>query len=156
MNTVYIEGDGHREQVPRGALIAAALLIVLTIGIATLARVTGIGRDIDAPVAALVSVDLSFTDQTDGSIVVARWPDQSRIAELKPGTNGFARGVLRALVRERRLASIDAARMFRLTRWADGRLTIADPATGEHIELNNFGPTNQAVFTQILSAATAS
>ncbi len=31
---------------------------------------------------------------------------------------------------------------FRLTRWSDGRLSLDDPATDRHVDLEAFGPTN--------------
>ncbi|MBC7781542.1 MAG: photosynthetic complex assembly protein PuhC, partial [Proteobacteria bacterium] len=35
---------------------------------------------------------------------------------------------------------------------ADGRLTLADPATGQRIDLESFGPTNAAVFARLIVA----
>ena len=34
---------------------------------------------------------------------------------------------------------------------ADGRLTLADPATGARIDLEAFGPTNAGVFARLLT-----
>ena len=39
---------------------------------------------------------------------------------------------------------------FGLIGRADGRLTLEDPATGRRVDLESFGPTNAAVFAQIL------
>ena len=39
-----------------------------------------------------------------------------------------------------------------LTARADGRLTLVDPATSERVDLESFGPTNAAVFAQLLAA----
>ena len=62
---------------------------------------------------------------------------------VAPGTNGFLRGVLRGLARERKLERSAIEPPFRLTRWADGRLSLEDPATGRRIDdLEAFGPTN--------------
>jgi putative photosynthetic complex assembly protein len=71
---------------------------------------------------------------------------------LQPGTNGFVRGVLRGLVRERRAERIGPAPPFRLTRWADGRLSLDDPSTGRHVDIEVFGPTNAGAFADILIA----
>jgi hypothetical protein len=35
---------------------------------------------------------------------------------------------------------------------AVARLTLADPATGERVDLESFGPTNAAAFAQLLTA----
>ncbi len=72
---------------------------------------------------------------------------------MAPGTNGFLRGVLRGMVRERRSSDIGAQVPFVLTRWADGRLSITDPAIGRQINLEVFGPTNSSVFAQLLLAS---
>jgi putative photosynthetic complex assembly protein len=68
------------------------------------------------------------------------------------GTNGFVRGVLRGLARERRLNDVGAQPPFQLTRWSDGRLSLDDPATGRRIDLVAFGPTNAGAFAQLLTA----
>ncbi len=44
---------------------------------------------------------------------------------------------------------------FRLIAWSDGRLTLDDLATKRHIELEAFGPTNERVFAEFLSARSA-
>ena len=44
----------------------------------------------------------------------------------------------------------EAHTSFRLTRWADGRLSIEDPTTRESYELEAFGSTNEAVFARFL------
>ena len=75
---------------------------------------------------------------------------------LPPGTNGFIRGVLRGLARDRKLQRIGTEPPFRLTRWVDGRLSLDDPATGRRIELGAFGPTNAAAFAGLLYDRSAS
>ncbi len=39
---------------------------------------------------------------------------------------------------------------FRLSAWSDGRLTLEDPATGRAVDLEAFGPTNEATFVRLL------
>ena len=79
--------------------------------------------------------------------------DDRLVDVLAPGTNGFVRGVLRGLVRERRADRVGPQPPFRLTRWADGRLSLDDPSTGRHVDLEVFGPTNSGAFAQILLSA---
>jgi len=67
------------------------------------------------------------------------------------GSGGFLRGALRALVRHRRLAGLGAEAPFLLVAHADGRLTLEDPATRHRVDLESFGPTNSAVFAQLLA-----
>jgi len=94
---------------------------------------------------------LNFIDQPDGSISVI---DQEThdIVENFSGEQGFLRGTLRALVRERKLRGLDAdqAHAFELIAHDSGRLTLRDPATDASIALESFGPTNTAVFARLL------
>jgi putative photosynthetic complex assembly protein len=77
------------------------------------------------------------------------------VALLAPGTNGFIRGVLRGLARERRQHNVGAEPPFRLTRWDNGHLSLEDPQTGRRIELGSFGPTNAEAFSRLLARGSA-
>ena len=70
--------------------------------------------------------------------------------EIVEGENGFLRGTLRGLARSRRMAGLDNSIPFHLAAWPDGRLTLDDAATGNRIELEAFGHTNEAVFAHML------
>ena len=73
------------------------------------------------------------------------------VATVPPETNGFLRTLLAGLVRERRREDMGGpATPFRITRWADGRLTVDDTATGRLIELEAFGHTNADAFARLL------
>jgi putative photosynthetic complex assembly protein len=135
--------------VPRGVLIGAAILVGASLLLTVSARVAGWTPARPAPSAVLAQVDLQFEDRSDGAVLIYR-PDQSEPNQiLAPGTNGFVRGVLRGLARERRAENISSRTAFRLTRWADGRLSLDDPATGRHVDLEVFGPTNAGAFASI-------
>lgn len=137
---------------PRGALIGAAILIATTIALAGTARMTGIGTTRMAAALAVDIREVRFADQRDGSIAVTEAGTDQEIAVIPPGTNGFLRGALRGLARERKRQNLDAGPAFRLVRWADGRLTLEDPATGRVIDLAAFGPTNAGAFANLLTA----
>jgi putative photosynthetic complex assembly protein len=135
---------------PRGPLIGAAVMISFTIAAATFVRQTGIGKttEVDAPTVAARS--LYYDDKPDGSIAVIDARDNRLITTLEPGTNGFIRGTMRGLVRERKSRGVGREEPFELISRADGRLTLLDPATGRRIDLESFGPTNTAAFAQLL------
>ena len=57
---------------------------------------------------------------------------------------------MRGLASERKHEDIGDAVPFRLTEWADGRLTLEDPTTHRTIELEAFGRTNEEVFARML------
>ena len=140
----------HDQPLPRAALLGAALLIGGSI-LATL-----IGRQADVGVTHMpeahevFSRSLRFEDRA-GAVVVLDVNEQREIAVFEPGTNGFLRGVMRGMARERRSEGVDAAPPFRLTRWSDGRMSIEDPSTGLKVNLEVFGPTNAAPFASLLN-----
>jgi putative photosynthetic complex assembly protein len=140
---------------PRGALIGAAVLVFGSILLVVVARLTGYSPAKPPPSAVVEAYDLRFEDRADGAIAVYRSSDDRLVETLAPGTNGFVRGVLRGLARERRADHIDESPPFRLTRWADGRLSLDDPSTGRHIDLEVFGPTNAGAFAEILMASSS-
>jgi putative photosynthetic complex assembly protein len=138
---------------PRGALRGAGILVALSLVLVGTARLTGYQPAKPPPSAVIESRDLRFEDRTDGAVLVYAVKDDRLVDILQPGTNGFVRGVLRGLVRTRRADHIGAEPPFRLTRWADGRLSLDDPATGRHVDLEVFGPTNAGAFAEILVAS---
>ncbi len=139
---------------PRGALIAAAAMISLALLAAAIGRLSGAGAASSVPVvAALKSRELRFEDRPDGAVTVYEPGADQVPMVLPPGSNGFVRGVLRGLARDRRSRGIGAGISFRLTEWADGRLTLEDLATGRRIELGSFGATNREAFARLLTPA---
>jgi len=147
--------DHHKEPFPLAALLGAAALIGVSLALVAMARLNGVGAT-RMPVAAVVSTrDLRFEDLSNGGISVYDMQAERVITTVQPGTNGFLRGVLRGLARERRREEVGKLPPFRLTRWADGRLSIDDPMTGQRVNLEVFGPTNVEVFAQLMNAPTS-
>lgn len=143
---------------PRFALLAAAVLMAGSITAAAAARYA----DVHAPapsvterVAPLAARDLTFFDMADGSVEVRDAAGVQILFVAEPGTNGFIRGVMRGMARDRRSRGIGQGPAFRLAQWPDGRLSLDDLATGRHIELGAFGDTNRAAFAQLLAPAAA-
>ncbi len=137
---------------PRKAIYAVAALIGFSLVAVTAARIAGLPTR-DAETSPIVqSLDLRFEDRRDGAVMVYDATDGSLVSELPPATNGFIRGVLRSLVRERRSHDQGADAPFRVARHQDGRLTLEDLATGRSIELRAFGPTNEGAFAALLLA----
>jgi putative photosynthetic complex assembly protein len=141
-----------REKVPLPFIIAAGGLVAMTLGLILTARVTGFGESMVPDQEVVAMRELRFEDRSSGAIAVYSEPDSRLITEVEPGTNGFMRGTLRALVRERRQRGIGDNVPFRLSRAADGSLMLGDPATGRRIVLGAFGPTNEAVFASLLTS----
>ena len=139
-------------KLPRGFIIAACGMALLALVMASIARLTGYQPDRPPPSTAVEVRDLKFVDRQDGAVLVYD-VDGHLTYTVQPGTNGFVRGVLRGLVRDRRAYHIDSGPPFRLTRWADGRLSLDDPSTGHHVDLEVFGQTNAQTFADILTAS---
>ncbi len=141
----------HLERFPRTPLIAAGALVVASVIGVAVVRLTGIGMA-HVPDAAPIAVrEFRFEDRPDGSIVVLDASGQRVIETVAPGTNGFLRGTMRGLARERKRQSIGPELPFRMVGRADGALTLEDPATGRHVDIGSFGPTNAAVFSHIMA-----
>src|SRR5690349_10940547 len=137
---------------PRTILFAAGAAMALSIGIAAAGRITHAANS--EPTAPLVIERLLlFKDLPNGGVAVfdANAP-AAPIDVLAPETNGFLRATMRGLARQRRREAEGPETPFRLTQWADGRLTLADPATGRRVEMEAFGITNEAVFARLLTA----
>ncbi len=97
----------------------------------------------DAPTAWEMS--LRFEDMPDGSVRVSDAADGRPLAVFA-GEQGFLRGSLRAMARQRRVAQSERDAPLLLRALADGRLLLIDPTQGERIDLDSFGPSNKAVF----------
>ena len=145
------EHDAYRP-FPRGPLYGAGALVLLTILLAATARFTGLGTTEVDTASPVQSRALRFEDRSDGSVAVLNADNGTLVETLAPGTNGFVRGVMRGLARERKLEGLGDAKPFRLTLWDDGRLSLLDTATGREIQLVSFGQTQFAVFAQMLPA----
>lgn len=141
---------GHNAQFPKLPLYTAAALIGSTLVLVTITRLTGFG-ELRTPQTTIVSErNLRFQDMKDGGITVFDAANQQVVERVPPGTNGFLRGTLRGLARERKREGIGQEIAFRLTGRSDGRLLLEDPSTKRLIDLGSFGPTNAAVFARLL------
>ena len=105
----------------------------------------------DPPEASLY---LRFEDQADGAVLIRDARDGAAIQTLPAGSNAFLRATLRGLTRQRLRESEGPEVPFRLTGWADHRLTLEDPVTHRAVELEAFGHSNAEVFAGILAAGT--
>jgi putative photosynthetic complex assembly protein len=93
---------------------------------------------------------LVFQDHKDGGVRVEDGVTGETLTVLY-GEQGFVRGALRALTRERYSRGIGPAAPFELIARADGRVTLLDPSTGQRVDLESFGPTNVAEFSRFLA-----
>ncbi len=142
----------QNETFPRGALLATGAMLLVVVGgtaAVRLSRLYSPSAPIIAPAAA-ASVDLRFADQKDGSILVTEAGRGTTVAVLAPDTNGFVRGVMRGMARDRLSRRLGPAMPFRLSRDAAGRLWMQDLATRRLVDLEAFGGDNRAAFADFL------
>lgn len=141
----------HDPTVPKSLLFAAGGMILLTFAMIGWSQMTREETVSAVPVDNVVaSRMLRFVDQPDGSVTVLSDPRGDKVGELEKGEDNFVRGVLRGLVRERRLRSIGDDMPFHLVLHGNNTLSLIDPATGTQIELRAFGVTNVQAFARFL------
>ena len=141
----------ERPLVTRTSLLAVGSLLTIAVASAFVGHALGAYGG-NVPDAQLVAArELRFIDRDDGAVVVEAGRDRHEIAVFS-GEQGFLRGTMRGFVRTRHLAEVGDEQPFRLSRWSDGRLTLDDPATGQHVELLAFGPTNAGVFAPLMDS----
>lgn len=134
---------------PRWVLWATACLLAFTLISVALIRITGNGPDQLA--AATVSERLlRFEDRPNGSVAVIDGVTGQLLTTMT-GEQGFLRGAIRALARDRIARKIGAEQPFKLISRTDGRLTLFDPVSGQRVDLESFGPANAAVFAPFLT-----
>ncbi|MFM9927321.1 photosynthetic complex assembly protein PuhC [Variovorax sp. H27-G14] len=151
MNTVNAP---HRspDAIPRGMLIALGAVVLSTLVGVSFVRFTGIGV-VHVPQARAVSVrEFRFEDLASGGIEVRDARTGRVVHEVAPETNGFLRGTMRGLARERHRRGIGPETPFVMTGHADGKLTLEDPTTGRSVDLGSFGPTNAAAFAALMTS----
>ena len=99
------------------------------------------------------SADLLFIDGPRGRIDVLDAQTQVTLAVYESGEGSFLRGIVRSLVRERRVRDLDPGGAFNLALLDNGSLVISDPDTGYWMALEAFGVDNRRLFAEILEQA---
>jgi putative photosynthetic complex assembly protein len=142
-------------KVPRAPLIGAAVLALLAYAIAVSASVFGLGASAEPVSVPIEERAIRFTTEQDGTLSVRDVNTGRDIVHLTPDGNGFMFGALRGIEYKRSLAKVSPETPFALTRWQNGKITLDDPATGMHIAVNSFGPTQVASFEQLFGVEKA-
>jgi putative photosynthetic complex assembly protein len=142
----------HEQSVPRWVLFAAGALIAFSIAVAAVSapHTRSVAAEGGAPVVS--AIEVRFEDRKDGAVAVLDAASGREVSVVPPNSNGFIRGVLRGMVRGRKLESMGRGGAFRLARHRDGSLTIEDPQTHRLVDLGAFGPTNLAAFEALFTA----
>lgn len=137
--------------IPRPVLLAAGALVAFTLLLTAGARLTRPAVPAPRP-TPVETIEVRFEDRSDGSIAMLDPASGRELTRVPPASNGFIRGVLRGLFRERKLEALGRAGTFRIERGTDGRLSLEDLATHRRIDLSAFGVDNTAAFARLLAA----
>lgn len=144
------------QQAPQQSMASWPVLVVCCLLAGTILaiaayRLSG-AHVVAAPTSTIVETRaLKFEDRPDGSVAVFDAGASEPFEVLPSQSNGFLRGTLRTLARARKLAGVSSEPPFEVTRWADGRLSLRDPAVGSDINLVAFGQDNYPVFKRFLT-----
>ena len=130
-------------------VVSAGIVIVLLLAFINSRDLSQIREPDAAPTKVL---QLRFEDRPDGSIAVIDYKTGREIDAIQ-GEAGFVRGTLRGLAQERKRRGLDSGPPFELIYRADGRLTLADTATGRMLDLESFGPINASTFFKLFNAS---
>jgi putative photosynthetic complex assembly protein len=152
MNALHastLKPQGRTDHFPQWVLYCAAGILAFSLIAVGLVRITGNGPDQRAAAASLQR-SLVFQDQKDGGVRVEDGVTGETLTVLH-GEQGFVRGALRALTRERYSRGIGSTAPFELIARVDGRVTLLDPSTGQRVDLESFGPSNVAEFSRFLA-----
>ncbi|WP_270933233.1 photosynthetic complex assembly protein PuhC [Falsiroseomonas oryzae] len=137
-------------RLPRGMVLGTGLVVAGTFMLATL----GHRAPLDPAVSGMLPTatrELRFADRADGAVVVTDARTGRQVEVVEPGTEGFVRGAMRGLGRQRRISDVGPDVPFRLSVWPDGRITLHDIANGNTMELHAFGRTNAEAFLRLLA-----
>jgi putative photosynthetic complex assembly protein len=144
-----MQAAARSELIPRRALlVAGGVLAALLVTVGAL-RWSGYQAASQPDAGTVAQRSLYFRDLPDKGIAVVD-AASGAVLDTLHGEQGFVRGTLRGLVRERKLRGLVADVPLQLIARADGRLTLLDPLTAQRIDLESFGPTNAAVFARWL------
>lgn len=128
-----------REMIPRGLLVAMAVLALGALALAGYASVSGRPL-VGVPQPAPVVESRDFVLESDS--VAARAVTPGGRVLLDTDNGAFIAVVGDALRRERTVHRIAGNPPVRLDRLANGRLVLTDPATGWSAEMTSFGAGN--------------
>lgn len=136
--------------IPRGFLIAAVGLIIVSMVMALTARVTNIGAARAVAPTTIETVDLRIEDRDEGQLAVIDARSDRVLKIVPPGQDGFIRVAISGLAFDRRARGVASSEHFRLGRAQDGSYWLHDLATGRFLQLEAFGHVNAKSFAQFL------
>lgn len=147
----------HDPTVPKGALIAAGVLLLTILGLTGAVTSGWLPQEANpelsraaANIAPAQQRDLRFADRDDGAVIVSDAASGETVKVIGYGEEGFTRATLRRLAKRRTQSGVGSEPAFTLTRWENGALSLHDPETGEVAEIHGYGADHSAAFAEML------
>lgn len=133
-----------RDLIPKRLLQAMMGLVIATLIIVSYAVLTG-REPSGQPKAAAVLQSRDVLLSGDGNAILMTTVEGETLLDLKEG--GFITAVRSGLARKRLVVGVAGNPPVTLSRLANGRVTLSDPATGWVVELTNFGDRQAKVWS---------
>lgn len=138
----------QEDMIPKGLLVAMCLFALSGVAIASYASLTG-GPRAGVPVASAPLRERSLIlEGNSAQAVTVRAADGTLLIDMPHG--GFVTVVQNGIATARHRHGLDMSQPVRLVEYANHRLVLEDPATGESYELYAFGSDNKAAFERLL------
>ncbi|HQT84890.1 MULTISPECIES: photosynthetic complex assembly protein PuhC [Acidiphilium] len=140
--------DDAPPHVPRWAVIAAGCLMLGTVALATISRLTTPDYSLPAATAPIMAVRFIQTEAQ--ALLVQNAATGKPITTIAPSADAFLRTTLRTMIEARLADGFSRTAPFLLIPAAHHVLILDDPTTGEHIDLQAFGPSNSGQFKALM------
>ncbi len=141
------------DRIPRPLIVAVgAICIGALIGTAAM-RLGDVPPRAQGPAEATAEArEAILIRQLDsGGIAILDPATGARYAFLPEGEDGFIRGLIRVIDRQRMQHGVAFDGPLEIVRWESGHLALVDPATEWRAELIGFGADNYATFATLMS-----
>lgn len=136
-----------KEMIPTKLVLAMVALALSALALASFSVLSGRAPS-GQPPASEILASRSVVLESDGVALSAHDPDGTVIIDTDNGA--FVSVVISGLDRARKVARVTGNPPVNVTRFANGRLTLDDPASGWSVELTSFGAGNTAYWNWIL------
>ncbi len=136
-----------KEMIPKKLILAALILAASALYIVVFSVVQGVPISGSPPASEVVS-SRTVIMESNGVALRVTEPDGTVVADRENGA--FVSVVIQGLQRARKVSRVAGNPPVTVSRLANGRLTLDDPASGWSVELTSFGTGNAAYWNWIL------
>ncbi|NBZ86391.1 photosynthetic complex assembly protein PuhC [Stagnihabitans tardus] len=150
MATLSSPRRDDRDMIPKGLLWAMLALVLASLALVSFSVLTDREHAGTPPTSTVLEETWLILEGQSAQAVTVRDKDGKLIADLPHG--GFITVIQNAMTRARTVAGVTGNPPMKVVRYANGRLTAYDPASGWSAELYAFGNDNKAAFERLLAS----